>query len=120
MLSISRRGPLYSSAWTPIPFGGYTGTCVVLFALGVVLRILFAAKSILELCWSDAELQRRYVVKNFSEKRVSDGPRSTESILTENGLERDGLLLRKVIESRPRTLIVNATRAAIDTSIVGV
>ena len=120
MLSIGRGGPLYSSAWTPTPVGGYAGTCVFLFALGVVLRCLLAAKSILELCWIDVDLQRRYVVKTFSEERVGDDSRSTESALTETGLERDGLLVRRVIESRPRTIVVDATRATIDTLIVGV
>lgn len=120
MFYTGRGGPLHSSAWTLTTVGGYAGTCVFLFALGVVLRCLLAAKSLLELCWIDVELQRRYVVETFGEGRIGDDSRPAESILIENGLERDGLLMRRVMESRPGTIVVHATRAAIDTMIVGV
>jgi len=40
----------------------YTGTCIFLTILAVIFRFLIAFKSVLEICWIDVEVNRRYAV----------------------------------------------------------
>merc|ERR1712000_459176 len=83
---------------------GYAGTCIFLIVLGVILRSLAAVKSVLERRWIDAELNK-----------------SSKGILTENGVEKHVMVVRRHLNgARPWRITVDGPRAAIDTLIAGV
>jgi hypothetical protein len=51
----SFKTPLYSISWTPSSQGQYTGTCIFLIVLAVLLRVLLALRPILEgRVWTDS------------------------------------------------------------------
>ncbi|KAK7743641.1 hypothetical protein SLS62_010544 [Diatrype stigma] len=134
--------PLYSAAWTPTTSGAYAGTILFLILLGVVLRVLIAAKALAEARWLDRELQRRYVIvdgkpplplsKTTSQEDSSSGggggggnlgKRAT--LLTEDGVEEDVVVLQKKRPHhhrgvRPWRLSVDPVRALLDTCLAGV
>lgn len=135
--------PLYSEAWTPTTSGAYAGTLLFLILLGVVLRVLVAAKALAEARWLDRELQRRYVIvgagakqqppltKSVSQEEdiVSSGGLGAKraTLLTENGVEEDVVVLQKKQARdhhqhgvRPWRLSVDPVRALLDTCLAGV
>ncbi|KAI2639336.1 Ctr copper transporter [Xylaria nigripes] len=115
---------LYSNAWTPSTPGAYAGTIIFLIFLSALLRVLLAAKSLVEERWLDAELKRRYVVvqgKQPISERVSHDELSKRMTLTENGVQEDVFVVeRKRRIRRPFRLSVDPLRAALDTVIAGV
>ncbi len=115
---------LYSEAWTPTTSGAYAGTIIFLIILGIMLRLLIAAKSLAEARWLDQELKRRYVVvegKQQLSKNVSQDSLAKRMTLTENGVEEDVMVLqKKKSHVRPWRLSVDPIRALVDTCIVGV
>ncbi|EWZ78567.1 hypothetical protein FOCG_18073 [Fusarium oxysporum f. sp. radicis-lycopersici 26381] len=123
MFSTGPGTPLYFSVWTPISVDGYAGTCIFLIVLGVILRSLVAAKSVLEKRWIDAELHSQYVVvkRTPSNECISSDLESTKGLLTENGVEKDVIVVQRHMEgARPWRITIDGPRAAIDTVIAGV
>ncbi|KAI5921891.1 Ctr copper transporter family-domain-containing protein [Camillea tinctor] len=116
--------PLYSEAWTPTTAGAYAGTIIFLIVLGVVMRLLFAAKAFAEARWLEAEMNRRYVVvqdKLPVAEQVMRDDASKRAILTENGIEQNVMVVQKnTIHARPWRLSVDPLRALLDTLIAGV
>ncbi|PKS09494.1 hypothetical protein jhhlp_004111 [Lomentospora prolificans] len=128
MMSIffnSQDTPLYSSAWTPTSAGAYAGTCIFLICLAAILRVLLAAKAIMEQKWLDAEMARRYVVvagkQSFSEQFVTD-PKAKDMILSANGVEENVRVVQRprIGYARPWRFSVDPVRAVIDVVIAGV
>lgn len=120
----SQKTPLYSMAWTPQSVGGYAATCIFLIVLGTLLRGLLALKSIQEARWLDREFKRRYVAvqgKLPLAERVSADSLAKKMTLSENGVEEDVMVVKKVqAHARPWRLSVDPLRAVIDTVIAGV
>ncbi|KAK8048688.1 hypothetical protein PG994_010418 [Apiospora phragmitis] len=120
----SQKTPLYSMAWTPQSVGGYAATCIFLIVLGTMLRGLLALKSIQEARWLDREFKRRYVAvqgKLPLAERVSADSLAKKMTLSENGVEEDVMVVKKVqTHARPWRLSVDPLRAVIDTVIAGV
>ncbi|KAK7952333.1 Ctr copper transporter [Apiospora aurea] len=120
----SQKTPLYSMAWTPQSVGGYAATCIFLIVLGTLLRGLLALKSIQESRWLDKEFKRRYVAvqgKQPMAERVSADSLAKKMTLSENGVEEDVMVVKKVqTHARPWRLSVDPVRAVIDTVIAGV
>ncbi|KAK8042157.1 hypothetical protein PG993_006680 [Apiospora rasikravindrae] len=120
----SQKTPLYSMAWTPQSAGGYAATCIFLIVLGTLLRGLLALKSIQESRWLDKEFKRRYVAvqgKQPMAERVSADSLAKKMTLSENGVEEDVMVVKKVqTHARPWRLSVDPVRAVIDTVIAGV
>ena len=87
----SHTTPLYSKSWTPTSSGGYAGTCIFLILLGITLRLLFAARSLLEQRWATQARNRRYIVVrgNLPEaERVEQDPYAkVGSLKTAQGVE---------------------------------
>lgn len=101
---------------------GYAGTCIFLIVLGVILRSLVAVKSVLERRWVDAELNSRYVVAKTNQNNdIGSDSESSKGILTENGVEKHVMVVRRHLNgARPWRITVDGPRAAIDTLIAGV
>lgn len=116
--------PLYSETWTPTTSGAYAGTIIFLIVLGVILRLLIAAKALAEARWLDQELKRRYVVvegKQQMSKNISQDSLTKRMTLTENGVEEDVMVLqKKQVHVRPWRLSVDPVRALLDTCLAGV
>ncbi|KAH8654668.1 Ctr copper transporter [Ilyonectria robusta] len=106
----------------PIFVDNYAGTCLFLIVLGVIARSLVAVKSVLERRWIDADLNSRYVVvKTNPNNDVSSDAESSKGILTENGIEKDVMVVRRHMKGAPTWRItIDGPRAAIDTAIAGV
>lgn len=102
--------------------GSYVGACIFLIVLGIILRSLVVAKSVLERHWTDAELHSRYLlVKTSYNERDAGDSDSVKGVLTVNGFEMDVLLVRRKMEApRPMRILVDGQRAAINTTIVGI
>jgi hypothetical protein len=115
---------LYSDAWTPQTAGAYAGTILFLILLGVIFRLLLAAKARAEARWLDKEMNRRYVVvqgKLPVSEQVSRNDFSKRMTLTENGVEEEVFVVqRKQQMHRPWRLSVDPLRAGLDTVIAGV
>ncbi|CRK14696.1 hypothetical protein BN1723_012582 [Verticillium longisporum] len=121
MFSTGAGTPLYSSGWSPISNDDYAGTCFFLLALGALARCLVAVKAVLERRWIDADLNSRYiVVKTNPEKYIGSNPQSGNSVLSENGVEKDIIIVRRHRNgARPWRITVDGPAAAIDTLIAG-
>jgi hypothetical protein len=113
---------LYSSMWVPKNIGQYAGTCIFLILLATIFRALLALKAWKEAAWLDSEFQRRYVTvagKLPKAERMSSD--SKRMILTENGVEEDVMVVKKVgMEVIPWRLSIDPVRALLDTVIAGV
>ncbi|EXL39233.1 hypothetical protein FOCG_18159 [Fusarium oxysporum f. sp. radicis-lycopersici 26381] len=122
MFSTGAGTPLYSSVWSPISNDDYAGTCVFLIVLGALARCLVAVKAVLERHWTDAELNSRYiVVKTNPENDISSNSQSNKGVLSENGIEKDVIVVRRHMKgARPWRITIDGPRAAIDTLIAGV
>jgi Ctr copper transporter family len=87
----SHTTPLYSNSWTPSSDGGYAGTCIFLVLLGMTLRLLFAARSLLEVRWAAQARNRRYVVVKGQTpvaERIGQDPNAKEgALVTAQGVE---------------------------------
>ena len=87
----SHTTPLYSNSWTPTSEGGYAGTCIFLVLLGMTLRLLFAAKTLLEQRWATQARNRRYVLikgRQPEAERIDQDPDVKEqALLTAQGVE---------------------------------
>lgn len=108
----------------PVSISAYAGTCIFLIILAVIFRFLIAFKSVLEERWIDAEFSRRYVVimrKPNAKERISSDSDSKISLLTENGVEEDVMVVRKHMKgTMPWSITTDGPRAAIDTVIAGI
>ena len=121
----SHTTPLYSNSWTPTSEGGYAGTCIFLVLLGMTLRLLFAAKSMLEQRWATHARNRRYVVvkgRQLEAERIDQDPDAkVQALLTAQGVEERV----KVVEAPgkpvvPFRLSIDIPRALLTTVIAGV
>jgi hypothetical protein len=125
VFTTSHRTPLYSNSWTPESAGAYAGTCIFLLLLAMILRSLFAVKTICEHKWSAAARNRRFIlVKGQSTEagRIDRDPDAkTGSLVTAQGVEEEV----KVVQARskavlPFRLSVDVPRAILTTIIAGV
>lgn len=124
--------PLYSSSWTPNSTSTYAGTCIFLIILSLILRMLYAAKSLLELKWRHESLQRRYIKLADSTnpegavRKDSGKEESTTAVLTTNGVDEKVRLVQSDSPllgnswTRPWRLSVDLPRALLVTVMVGV
>jgi len=121
----SHSTPLYSTSWTPSSDGAYAGTCIFLIVLAVILRILFAAKAVLEHRWLAKARNRRYVLvtgrSTEAGKIEVDVDAKTGSLITTQGVEENVKVVRSVgRDVMPFRLSVDLPRAALVTVIGGV
>jgi Ctr copper transporter family len=121
----SHTTPLYSDSWTPTSEGGYAGTCIFLVILGMTLRLLFAAKALLEQRWATQARNRRYVVikgRQPEAEKIDQDPDAKEGFLmTAQGIEEKV----KVVQASSKPLLpfrlsVDIPRAFLTTVIAGV
>lgn len=121
--------PLYSSAWTPDGTGAYAGTCIFLIVLGVISRLLYAYRQVLESTWHDRAVKRRYVKvagESFAERQAQRDPsleKSDEAVLTTRGLDESVRVLRtprRDMQSTPWRFSTDLPRACIFTVQAGV
>lgn len=123
---------LFSKDWIPATPGQYAGTCIFLIILSLVLRGLFAFKSLLERRWLLQSLRRRYVkvvTEASPESAVTSALESVQSktaTLTTNGVDEkvkligpENLVLGGTW-ARPWRLSVDLPRATLVTIMVGV
>jgi hypothetical protein len=106
-----------------MPISAYAGTCIFLIVLAIIFRFLIAFKAVLEERWIDDELNRRYVVirKLNTKERISSDSDSQIVLLTENGVEKDVMVVRKHIKgTMPWSVTTDGPRAVIDTAIAGI
>lgn len=122
MFSTGAGTSLYSSVWSPISNDDYARTCFFLIVLGALARCLIAVKAVLERRWIDAELNSRYiVVKTNPENGIGSNSQPDKAVLSENGIEKDVIVVRRHMNSaRPWRITIDGPRAAIDTLIAGV
>jgi hypothetical protein len=115
---------LYANAWTPKTPGAYAGTIIFLILLGLIFRVLLAAKALAEARWLDAEMKRRYVVvqgKQPISEQISRDELSKRMTLSENGVEEDVFVVQRSQQiHRPFRLSIDPLRAGLDTVIAGV
>lgn len=125
VFTTSTNTPLYSDSWTPQSAGAYAGTCIFLLLLAMIMRSLFAVKTICEQRWSGAARKRRFVlVKGQSTEagRIDQDPDSKfGSLVTAQGVAENV----KVIQARSRGVLpfrlsVDVPRAILTTIIAGV
>ena len=121
----SHTTPLYSDSWTPTSEGGYAGTCIFLVLLGMTLRSLFAAKSLLEQRWATQARNRRYIVvkgRQPEAERIDQDPDAkAQALLTAQGIEERV----KVVEAPGNPVVpfrfsVDVFRALLTMAIGGV
>lgn len=115
---------LYVEAWTPNSVGTYAATCIFLIVLAVILRGLFAVKSIQEAKWLDQEMKRRYVVVNgrqTMQENLSQEDLKQNMVLSANGVEEQVMVVQKNHQhARPWRISVDPVRAVVDTLIAAV
>ncbi|KAL2758579.1 hypothetical protein ACRALDRAFT_1055429 [Sodiomyces alcalophilus JCM 7366] len=115
---------LFSEAWTPTNTGTYAATCIFLIALAALLRLLLAAKAVLEQRWLDREWRRRYVVvagKTPLSEKLSSDSLAKHMVLSENGREENVTVVeRRTGTVRPWRLSIDPLRALLDTVIAAV
>jgi len=121
----SHHTPLYANSWTPQSAGAYAGTCIFLVLLAMILRSLFAVKTICEHRWSAAARNRRFVVikgQSTEAGRIDRDPDAkVGSLVTAQGVEEQV----KVVQARSRSVLpfrlsVDVPRAILTTIIAGV
>lgn len=117
--------PLYSNSWTPQSSGAYAGTCIFLILLAVTLRLLFAAKAVLEQRWRAKARDRRYVVvqgQSTEAARVNNNSDAKDgSLITANGLEEKVKVVQNTAKPViPFRLSIDIPRAGTTTLIAGV
>lgn len=122
--------PLYSSAWTPTTAGGFAGSCIFLIVLGILSRLIYAYRHILETRWHDRAIQRRYIVlagenPEDREKQVAGQSAHVhdEATLTLRGVDERVRVLRtstRGLETQPWRFSVDLPRAAVFTVQAGV
>jgi len=121
----SHTTPLFSNSWTPTSAGGYAGTCIFLILLGMTLRILFAAKALLEQRWAAKARDRRYVLvkgKATEAGKIDRDPDAkTGALITANGVEENVKIVRSLPKGAiPFRLSIDMPRALLTTVIAGV
>ncbi|RMZ92594.1 hypothetical protein DV736_g160, partial [Chaetothyriales sp. CBS 134916] len=128
----SHNTPLYSNAWTPTSAGGYAGTCIFLILLGVTLRLLLAARAVLEQRWAAQARNRRYVVvvggdgsrssEPQAERIENDPDAKLGALITPQGVEERVKVVTAVSGGRavPFRLSVDVPRAFLVLLITGV
>ena len=67
--------PLYSHSWTPAGQGSYAGTCIFLIVLGLVHRVLIAARFLLFDSDPSAHIHRQHRLLPEDERSESVGRR---------------------------------------------
>ncbi len=124
IFTTSHHTPLYATGWTPSTAGGYAGTCIFLVILAILLRFLFAGKSILEQRWSIAARSRRYVRvqgRTTEAGRIDQDPDAkTAALITVNGVEENVKVVQARTGFTPFRLSVDVPRAALTTLTAGV
>ncbi|KAK5944770.1 hypothetical protein PMZ80_001970 [Knufia obscura] len=121
----SHSTPLYSNSWTPHTSGQYAGTCIFLILLAITGRCLLAAKHMLELRWSAAARNRRYVVvagRTPESGRIESDPDAKEgSLVTAQGVEERVKVVQATKQPViPFRLSVDIPRALMTFVIVGI
>lgn len=121
----SQRTPLYSKAWTPSSAGAYAGTCIFLVLLASTLRLLWAAKVLLELRWQAEARNRRYVLvkgKPSEAGKIDNDPDAKiGSLITVNGVEENVKVVKAGKQGViPFRLSVDLPRALLLTIIAGI
>lgn len=116
---------LYSENWVPSSTGAYAGTCIFLILLAIMLRALFAAKSLLEQRWAAQARNRRFVVvkgqQPASERIESDPDAKIGSFVSANGVEeRVKYVQTHGHRALPFRLSVDVPRAGLVTVMAGV
>jgi copper transporter 1 len=116
--------PLYSASWTPSSAGAYAGTCIFLIILSILFRVIFTAKTYLEVKAVESALKRRYVVvageKAVVDKIVDDASSMT-GVLTTNGVEEHvRVVSAPVSHIQPWRFSVDLPRALLMTVATGV
>jgi hypothetical protein len=124
LFTTSHHTPLYGTGWTPSTGGAYAGTCIFLVFLAILLRLLFAAKGVLEQRWTIAARNRRYVRvqgRTTEAGRIDQDPDvKTGALITVNGVEENVKLVQARTEFMPFRLSVDLPRAALTTLIAAV
>jgi hypothetical protein len=128
MMSIftnSHSTPRYSESWTPTSSGTYVGTCIFLVILAIILRCMFAFKSICEFRWAATASKKRFVlVKGQPSEagKIDADPESMKaSLITVNGVEENVKVVRNDRRGVPPfRLSVDVPRAAMTMGIAGV
>ncbi|ETI23164.1 hypothetical protein G647_04961 [Cladophialophora carrionii CBS 160.54] len=121
VFTTSHHTPLYGTGWTPSTGGAYAGTCIFLVFLAILLRLLFAGKSVLEQRWAIAARNRRYVRvqgRTTEAGRIDQDPDvKTGSLITVNGVEEHVKVVQARTQSTPFRLSVDVPRAVLTTLI---
>lgn len=121
----SHNTPLYANGWTPQTAGAYAGTCIFLVLLAMILRSLFAVKTICEHRWAAAARNRRFIrIKGQSTEagRIDRDPDAkAASLVTAQGVEEEVRVVQaKSKHVLPFRLSVDLPRAVLTTIIAGV
>ncbi len=124
VFTTSHHTPLYGNGWTPSSGGAYAGTCIFLVIFAILLRLLFAAKSILEQRWSIAARKRRYIRvqgKTTEAGRIDqDSDAKNGALITVNGVEENVKVVQARAGVTPFRLSVDVPRAVLTTLIAAV
>lgn len=110
-------GPDLVVMWATTSTSSYVGTCIFLIALGVVLLLLIASKSVLERWDVNRRADRRHVI--FIDQNQTERISESEALLTPNGLEKDVMVIEQDSRSA-RSWKVIALRATIVTLITAI
>jgi hypothetical protein len=125
VFTTSHRTPLFANSWTPKTDGAYAGTCIFLILLAMMLRSLFAVKTICEVRWKAAARNRRYVLvrgQTTEAGRIDQNPDAkVGSLVTAQGVEENVKVVQADIKGAiPFRLSVDFPRAILSTLIAGV
>lgn len=92
----SQSTPLFSQYWAPSSTTAYAFTCIFLIALAVILRLLYAVKSVAEANWARKNARRSYIVVQPDRDSGDDGTPYRDD---DRQKEADGARLRKPISA---------------------
>jgi hypothetical protein len=125
VFTTSHRSPLFANSWTPKTDGAYAGTCIFLLLLAMMLRSLLAVKTICEVKWKSAALNRRYVLvrgRSTEAGRIDQNPDSkVGSLVTAQGVEENVKVVQADTKAAiPFRLSVDVPRAIMTTIIAGI
>ena len=124
IFTTSHHTTLYGNGWTPSSSGAYAGTCIFLVLFAILLRLLFAAKGVLEQRWAIAARNRRYVRvqgKATEAAQIDQDPDAKSgALITVNGVEENVKVVQAKEGFMPFRLSVDLPRAALTTLIAAV
>lgn len=116
--------PLYSMQFTPTTTGAYAGACIFLIILTMLYRSLYALRAVLENRWTNAAIQRRYVVvadRTPEAERIRSDEDAKTAVMTANGIEEEvKIVYRPTRGAQPWRFSVDLPRAALATVTSGV